>query len=77
MLNQMTFVTCDCVVTLHGVTLSPLALVMEFMPLGPLDKYLREHQGTLKEVMYGGSSSGGGGGGLKLYWYGMLVLLKL
>lgn len=48
--NQFVFVTCDCVVTMHGVTLSPLALVMEYLPLGPLDKYLMQHQATLKEV---------------------------
>ncbi|XP_063888153.1 tyrosine-protein kinase hopscotch-like [Scylla paramamosain] len=49
-LNQFAFVTCDCVVAVHGVTLSPLALVMEFLPLGPLDKYLQEHHTSLKEV---------------------------
>ncbi|MPC18246.1 hypothetical protein E2C01_011125 [Portunus trituberculatus] len=48
--NQFAFVTCDCVVAVQGITLSPLALVMEYLPLGPLDKYLQEHHTSLKEV---------------------------
>lgn len=49
-INQFVFVACDCVVTMHGITLSPLALVMEYLPLGPLDVYLRQHNESLKEV---------------------------
>lgn len=49
-MNQFVFVACDCVVTMHGITLSPLALVMEYLPLGPLNTYLREHDEELKEV---------------------------
>lgn len=56
--NQFVFVGCDCVVTMHGITLSPLALVMEYLPLGPLDVYLREHNDALKEVSYCYCSSG-------------------
>lgn len=49
-MNQFLFVGCDCVVAMHGITLSPLALVMEYLPLGPLNVYLREHDRELKEV---------------------------
>ncbi|XP_069675687.1 tyrosine-protein kinase hopscotch [Periplaneta americana] len=41
----------NAVVKLYGVTLSsPLAMVMEYLSLGPLDAYLRQHKQSLKQV---------------------------
>ncbi|KAK7084395.1 Tyrosine-protein kinase jak2, partial [Halocaridina rubra] len=50
MLNRYCFVTCECIATILGLTLSPLSLVMEYFPLGPLDKYLQSHKTDMKEV---------------------------
>jgi hypothetical protein len=41
----------NAVVKLYGVTLSsPLAMVTEYLSLGPLDVYLKEHKLSLKQV---------------------------
>jgi Janus kinase 2/BCL2-associated athanogene 2 len=41
----------NAIVKLYGVTLSsPLAMVMEYLSLGPLDVYLKEHKHSLKQV---------------------------
>ncbi|XP_042221339.1 tyrosine-protein kinase hopscotch-like [Homarus americanus] len=49
-LNEFSFVNCECIVEVQGVTLSPLSLVMEYLPMGPLDKYLQTHKNVMKEV---------------------------
>jgi Janus kinase 2/BCL2-associated athanogene 2 len=41
----------NAVVKLYGVTLSsPFAMVTEYLSLGPLDVYLKEHKLSLKQV---------------------------
>ncbi|XP_045617240.1 tyrosine-protein kinase hopscotch isoform X2 [Procambarus clarkii] len=50
MLNEFSFVNCECIVDIQGVTLSPLSLVMEYLPMGALDKYLQAHKAKMKEV---------------------------
>lgn len=36
---------------LYGVTLcNPVAMVMEYLPLGPLDVYLKDNRARIKEV---------------------------
>lgn len=50
MLNEFSFVNCECIVEIQGVTLNPLSLVMEHLPMGSLDKYLQTHKATMKEV---------------------------
>ncbi|XP_064122665.1 tyrosine-protein kinase hopscotch-like [Macrobrachium nipponense] len=50
MMNEVAFVNCECIVSILGVTLTPLALVMEYLPLGPLDKYLQAQRAHMKEV---------------------------
>lgn len=50
MLNEFSFVNCDTTVEIHGVTLHPLALVMEYLPMGSLDKYLQSHKNEVKQV---------------------------
>ncbi|XP_071541156.1 tyrosine-protein kinase hopscotch [Panulirus ornatus] len=49
-LNEFSFANCECIVDVQGVTLSPLSLVMEYLPIGPLDKYLQAHKSEMKEV---------------------------
>ena len=53
MLNEYSFVSCECIVGILGVTLTPLSLVMEYLPLGALDKYLQVRKSIMKEVMSG------------------------
>ncbi|XP_066947978.1 tyrosine-protein kinase hopscotch [Macrobrachium rosenbergii] len=50
MMNEVAFVNCECIVSILGVTLTPLALVMEYLPLGPLDKYLQAQRVHMREV---------------------------
>lgn len=50
MLNEYSFVHCECIVGILGVTLNPLSLVMEYLPLGTLDKYLQSQKTHMKEV---------------------------
>jgi hypothetical protein len=43
---------CDALVQIMGITLRPLSVVMEWVPLGPLDAYLSHHEDQLKEVSW-------------------------
>lgn len=41
----------NAVIKLYGVTLSsPLSMITEYLSLGPLDMYLKEHKLSLKQV---------------------------
>jgi hypothetical protein len=45
------FWTCETVVRHYGIILdSPLSLIVEYLPLGPLDKYLQDHSEDLKVI---------------------------
>ncbi|XP_046997738.1 tyrosine-protein kinase hopscotch [Schistocerca americana] len=49
--GQWAFLHSNAIVRLYGVTMSsPLAMVMEYLPAGPLDAYLREHKADMKQV---------------------------
>ncbi|CAL4080267.1 unnamed protein product [Meganyctiphanes norvegica] len=48
--SQFAFVNCECIIGIIGVTLHPMALVMEYLSLGPLDKYLKKNRNLLKKV---------------------------
>jgi hypothetical protein len=49
--SQWATLQSSAIVKLYGVMLySPLAMVMEYLTLGPLDVYLREHKNNLKQV---------------------------
>nr|XP_018902060.1 PREDICTED: tyrosine-protein kinase hopscotch [Bemisia tabaci] len=51
--NKWVFLDSSCIVKCYGVTLSnPAALVLEHLPLGPLDEYLQDcaNRSTIKEV---------------------------
>ncbi|XP_076035813.1 tyrosine-protein kinase JAK2-like isoform X2 [Oratosquilla oratoria] len=49
-MNKYTQISCDSLVTIMGIILSPLALVMEYLPLGSFDRYLKEHGKLLQQV---------------------------
>jgi hypothetical protein len=45
------FWTCETVVRHYGIILdSPLSLIVEYLPLGPLDKYLQDHSEDLEVI---------------------------
>ncbi|XP_063222235.1 tyrosine-protein kinase hopscotch [Bacillus rossius redtenbacheri] len=49
--GRWAFLQSNSIVKLFGVTLaSPFAMVMEYLQLGPLDRYLAEHKPDLKPV---------------------------
>ena len=50
-MNKFLFVEGDCVVKVLGMILSPMALVMPFLPLGPLDKYLQRNRDEIRMVI--------------------------
>lgn len=50
MASQFAFVNCECIINIIGVTLHPMLLVMEYLPLGPLDRYLKKNKNILKKV---------------------------
>lgn len=51
MANQWAFLQSSAIVRLFGITLGPnISLVLEYFRLGPLDNYLREKRGILKQV---------------------------
>nr|ANA91281.1 Jak [Penaeus japonicus] len=47
--SKFVFVNCECIVHIFGVALNPLALVMEFFPLGDLSSYLQKIK-SIEEV---------------------------
>ena len=50
-INQWICVKNECIVTFLGVTLhSPLSLIMEYLPLGPLDEFIKQRRPDLKPV---------------------------
>lgn len=50
-MNQWMHAKSECIVNFVGITLhAPLALVMEDLPFGPLDAFLKQHQRCLKVV---------------------------
>lgn len=49
-INDWLHVKCDCIISLIGVTMDPLSLVMEYLPLGPLDVFLSKNQSLMKQV---------------------------
>lgn len=48
--SDLCLVQCECVVGVYGACLNPPALVMEFLPRGPLHTYLSERRDLMKEV---------------------------
>ncbi|XP_023229778.1 tyrosine-protein kinase JAK2-like [Centruroides sculpturatus] len=48
--DKVLFWQCDSIVSTIGMVLSPLCFVMEYLPLGRLDLYLRENNQALKQV---------------------------
>lgn len=51
MMGNWASVQSPAIVRLYGVTLNrPLGMVMEYLPFGPLDVYLKQNGSILKEV---------------------------
>ncbi|XP_067143590.1 tyrosine-protein kinase JAK2-like [Centruroides vittatus] len=48
--DKVLFWQCDSIVSTIGMVLSPLCFVMEYLPLGRLDLYLRENNQALQQV---------------------------
>lgn len=48
--NSWIHIKNDCIVQMMGVVIHPTSLVMEYFELGPLDKFLKQHQKSLKPV---------------------------
>lgn len=50
MVDKHIFMHCEAIVTMYGFVLSPPTVVMEYLPVGPLDKYLKAHKNEVQEV---------------------------
>jgi Janus kinase 2 len=49
--NQWAFLQSSAVVRFYGVTLSsPVSMVTEYLKLGPLDTYLSQNHGLIKQA---------------------------
>lgn len=49
--GRWAFLQSNSIVKLFGVTLtSPVAMMMEYLSIGPLDAYLKEHASDMKQV---------------------------
>lgn len=49
--GQWSTLQSQCIVKMYGVTLcKQISMVSEFLKLGPLDVYLREHKALVKEA---------------------------
>lgn len=49
--SQCLFWQCEAILGMYGIVLAnPLSMVTEYLPLGPLHRYLRNHRDSLQEV---------------------------
>lgn len=49
--SQCIFWQCETIVSMYGMILAnPLALVFEYLPLGPLEQYLRQRASAIQEI---------------------------
>ncbi|RXG73997.1 Tyrosine-protein kinase hopscotch [Armadillidium vulgare] len=55
-LSKFLLIKGDCVVKVYGLTLCPLSLVMEYLPLGPLNTYLKRNAKKMRQVKLGDPS---------------------
>uniref|UniRef100_T1IKG8 non-specific protein-tyrosine kinase n=1 Tax=Strigamia maritima TaxID=126957 RepID=T1IKG8_STRMM len=50
MINSCIYCHNEAIVSMYGMVINPPMIVMEYLPLGPLDSYLTSHCAELKEV---------------------------